>query len=1185
MKKRTPFIIFALLISTIISADIPGLSLIKTSEKLFVGVIENRQKQLEKAEEERAQLVKTKQESETELRSLVDETKAQIDQITQQLKDKPNDAFLKQKQIFLNELYQTLRESARDRERVIVLIDDFIRLLKEFIGDSDFTNFKKQYRLGERLFYSFDDLQRLYNFILDQEKKVALWVDEEKHASTELESRKQAEAATRQAYKQKKELIEAGKNTEWETFDVQQRNELIELEERIYHYRISLDTLRVKEIEYKIEYLSLQLSMGKSHLTIFKEYLKTNKPAVRVTEADIIHAHEEIDKRVHEYQEAKEQYRSEIDVLSVIEEQSQKELEGAAKKYGITLGHEITDWFKEGIATVSSYLAYCEVATLQTEFFMQQRKKEFLEAQIELLEEKIRDEKLQLQVKESYHKKFNTEEEIALELKKYDGPKAESQAALSRAKERVNLVADQINNQKKIIDNILALQKDIEKQQETTFKSHESEYKSCINLIKRAEELQKDQIDTLSKLASIYSGISLVATSKLRLIAFIIGELESRTIWYRPEYAITWEGIKNIIPDIVNFLTLVRNYFTRGTILITAYRLLDFAKEPMNILVLLFKLLIIFIALFVLYRLFPHLINVLKAMSDRGITRTLGLLLAGIAGFIYTYFFHIAIWAVLFSLLLLQDNVDTYIYILFYLVSIPYLIFIVNRFISYLAQFNEEYDYALIAADFQRRFWFVLSALMYSTIIIFFFREAFMLAHYYRSELPTILLAVNFIIFQIGLILLLDKEQILNFIPGRGEVGQWVREQVDRFYYLILLMIITVIVMSNPYVGFGRLVLYALFGFLYTIVLLIFLYYMHGLFKRIASRLFFATVDDVARERFNNAKTWFGITIIISFLSLSFLGLVIGAKIWGWPITLEKVTAIFHRPIIGGETESPITFVTFFTILLFVLVGFIAAYALNKFVLDRIFDLLLVDPGVQHTVSSLTQYLVIITAVFLGFQSAHLGALINVVVGALILGLGWVLKEPIGDFVAYFIILVQRPIKIGDFIKIDGEITGVVRKITARSVILRRKNSTTLVVPNLFLINKTIVNWNYTRNFIAFDDIFVGVDYDEDPEKVRKVLYEVLENHSNILKNPKPWVRLDHFGDFGYEFMVRGFISSVYTLEKWEIASNIRISIVKAFEERGIKMALPTRLLVTKKEQAEHSLAKKSSPPILDEKD
>ncbi len=1165
MNKRI-YLLLLLVISSSLSGDI-SIGLPIPGEKIFVGVAENRQKQLEKIQQKREQFQKEKQESENELKAIAEEIKGHIDQVEKQLESKPADEYFKQKQVLLNELYQIIRDILRERERVVQLLDEFVRDVQEFLNDPDFTSFKKEHRLSERLFYSFDDIQRLYNLIIDQEKRVSLLSDQEKHAIAEIDNRKRTQIASKEAYKAKKDIIATGKYVESEAIDSQQRADLITYEERIYTYKKILDILRIREMEYKIDLYSLQLSVAKSHLNIYRDYLRIIKPAVRVTEADIVQAREELAKTTVSYRVAKEKYRSEIDKLLVRQEHLQKELQDIAKKYGITLGRDIAEWSKEALQTPAAYLGYCEVATLQSQLITYQRRQEYLEAQIDMEDEKLKDEALRLQVKESYHKKFVTEEEIALELKKYEGPKAESQAELSRFKEKISIVADNMSLGKKILDNIQALRAELEKQRETVFKSHAGEYHRCFDLLRRAETTEKEQIDILSKLTGVYSGLNVIINNKIRLIGFITSELESRTIWYRPEYAITWDGIKNIVPDIINFLTFVRNYFTRGAILSTFTHLFDAFKEPMGLLLLIVKLLAVGILLAIIYRLLPRVITLLKHAFDRGIGRMVSLLMASLGTYCYAYFFAIALWILLFCTLLFQDTLDTYLYILFYLLSIPYLLFLANRFISSMALFNEEHEYAFVAADFQRRFWFVLSALLYATVAIFFFREAFMLAHYYRSELPTILLAVNFIIFQISLILLIDKEQILGFIPTKNEFWQWVREQVDRLYYLMLLMVITIIIMSNPYVGFGRLVLFALFGFLYTVALLLVLYWLHGLLKRVASRTYFTSVEDVARERFTNAKTWFGITIITSFLLLSFIGIVVGAKIWGWPITLSRVTELFSLPLIGRDTETPITLITFFKIIIFIFIGFLTAYGLNKFVLDRIFDLLLVDPGVQHTVSSIAQYLVIIIAVFLGFQNANLGSLVNYIVGALILGLGWVLKEPISDFVSYFIILVQRPIKIGDFIKLDNETTGVVRKITARSVILRRRNSTTLIVPNSYLLGKTIVNWNYTRNFIAFDDIIVQVDYKEDPEKVRAILYEVVENHPNILKNPKPWVRLDNFGEYGYEFMVRGFISSVYTLEKWEIASNIRINIVKAFDERGVKLAIPTRLLLTRNGQ------------------
>lgn len=1166
MNKKL-VLLFSLLLSNVLYSQqmLTDLAL-RPSEKLFVGVIENRKLQLGRLEQDRAAFIKKKQQADQEVAVLAEETKSQIDRLNKQVQEKKDDDFLKQELLLLNESYQVFKDIQRNGDKIVAVLDDFMNGLRSFLNDSNFAIFKREQKLSERLFYSFEDLQRLYNLILDQEKHVLLLTDQEKHLATELDNRERASKATQEAYNTKKSQIESGKLADGEMLDAQQTKELISIEERLYNYKKVLDSLLIKEMGYRIGLASLELSIAKSHLAIYKDYLRTIKPAVRVTEADIVHAREQLSQTTNKYRSIKEQYRSEIDRLVIFKDQAEKELQIVSTQLGVPVTREIDEWSKEAPQSVAGYLAYCEVGAMHEQLRTYQRKQQLLDVLISLEDEKLREETLSLQVKETYHKKFNTEEEIAAELKKYSAPRAESAAALSRYKERINVLADQLNVQKKTLDNINSLRQDIINKRETLFRTNAAEYNRCLALLKRAEAFEREQIDVLSKLTGVYSGLTSVINNKLRLVNFITGELESRTIWHRPEYAITLDGVKNIIPDIVNFLTYVRTYFTHLSLISVFSRIGASLKEPMSVLIVLMKLLLCACALFLLRRVLLPVNRwlITKGKTTSGLFQKIFLIFGVFTQFLDIYFVSIAIWAYSFIAVMLIDINDTYLYILFYLISIPYLIYLANRFIKYLSQFNKANGYVLLAEDFQRRFLFVFGFFLVATIVIQFFREAFMLAHYYRSELPTILLALNFIIFQVALILLIDKEQILGLIPSHNDLWHWIRDQIDRYYYLILLLIITIIVMSNPYVGFGRLVLYTLFGFLYSVILFMFLYWLHGIFKRGASRLYFVNVDDVARERFASAKTWFGITIIASFMFLSFFGFVIAAKIWGWPLTLSKIQEFFYYPIIGAGTDQQINLVSFSKIIAFIFIGVLLAYGINKFVLDRIFDLLLVDSGVQHTVTSITQYFIIIIAVFIGFHIANLGVLVNYIVGALILGVGWVLKEPIGDFVAYFIILVQRPVKIGDYIKVSKEIQGVVRKITARAVILRRKNSMTLVVPNSLLINRTIANWNYTRNFIAFDDIIVHVDYSEDPERVKEVLYKVVEQHPNILKNPKPWIRLDDFAEYGYEFMVRGFISSVYTLEKWEIASNIRINIIKAFQAENIKIALPTRVLLTR---------------------
>jgi small-conductance mechanosensitive channel len=139
----------------------------------------------------------------------------------------------------------------------------------------------------------------------------------------------------------------------------------------------------------------------------------------------------------------------------------------------------------------------------------------------------------------------------------------------------------------------------------------------------------------------------------------------------------------------------------------------------------------------------------------------------------------------------------------------------------------------------------------------------------------------------------------------------------------------------------------------------------------------------------------------------------------------------------------------------------------------------------------------------------------------------------------------------------------VVRKITPRAVVIRKNNSHMIVVPNASVINRPVYNWNYVRNFIAFDDIKVPIAFKEDPLKVKELLVTVINANPNILKNPKPVIRLEEFRDYGYIFLVRGFLSSDLTLEQWEIASDVRLAIIKILRENNIEVASSLEIIRT----------------------
>src|SRR3990167_3897651 len=191
-------------------------------------------------------------------------------------------------------------------------------------------------------------------------------------------------------------------------------------------------------------------------------------------------------------------------------------------------------------------------------------------------------------------------------------------------------------------------------------------------------------------------------------------------------------------------------------------------------------------------------------------------------------------------------------------------------------------------------------------------------------------------------------------------------------------------------------------------------------------------------------------------------------------------------------------------------VGVLVAYLFKKFVLQRVFDIQYVDPGIQNTVTIISRYVIIIAAVMIACIQSKLGSVVTYVLFVGLVTFGWSFKDLFTDFVAYFFILVQRPLKLGDYVKIDDETMGVVRKISPRAVILRRRNAVNIVVPNSTVLKASLYNWNYARNYIGFDDIVFSVPFGSDIELVREICFKVLEEDHDVLKVPQPFRSEEH---------------------------------------------------------------------------
>ncbi len=1136
--------------------------------KFFSTIIEERQERLAARKKERAALQAGDAEFNAILGATIDQLKNQIVLYEQALKVHPESEYTKQKLELMLERSQSLNDRKQTRSQIIAHIDELNKLDEAYLADPDFKKFAQPY-LGKAS-YSFDDLLAVHEKLLEREKDITALSEQEANAYAELQNRKRAAQVTAETYQKQKE------KNEMLGLTAKQKADIEAVREQAFTDRQITDALRVTEAEYKYTLAQTKLSQAKRQLDELKGILRTIKPLTKTSEADIALALEELDKKKQQARPAKEAYRQEIEKLNAEQRDKERELEALSKRYNIPLNIELDEWSREPRQTITGYGALAQVGILNDEVLVMKRKKEFLEAQLALEDEKLRDEALLINVKDAFFKTtnslFTVEEHVNSELKKYQLQKDENKTNYALYKEKLNALASMITSQKKALDNLAIKMQAAEGAKTTVFVNSSVDYEQYIALLKHAQAKVGEQLDLLGKIAASYTEILSKIAHSGKYIDFITAELGSITPWGRPEHAISWDGIKNSIPDIQGFLKDVRDYIGALDIGLFWQKVKGIFEFPGQLLIFLLKLFLALLVVFVIRMYLPHITDRLLAVEQAPMgVRWLSILTAMLLGFCIKYLVSIVIWMIAFTLFLTRQCSDPYLYILFCLISIPYLLYLANRWMKYLVYFNEKYDHCFLSKEYQDRFVVVFSSLLYATIVIVFFREAFIAGNYYKSELPTILLAVNFIIFQIAAILLLSKEQILSLISSKSDFGRWIYELVDSYYYLLQFFLIAIIVMSNPYVGYGRLVLVGLKRLLYTAILLQLLMWMHEWFKRVSSRIFFYfdTDEEIARDRFSYAKTWYGILVVLIFAVFTFIGLLIAARIWHWPEVLLKIQSWadvmgwVKTPFLLGDTRSPISIHTIFKILSFVFIGSVTAFAINRFVLGRIFDILLVDAGIQNTIASLIRYLIIITAIILGFNAVGLGELVTYMLWGLVLGIGWVIKDPAADLVSYFILIVQRPIKVGDYIFMDENTNGVVRRITPRSVELRRKNSTTVIIPNVVATTKALANWNHARGFIAFDDIMVTIPYKVDPAHVRELLLRVLDESRVILKNPRPVVRLENFSDLGYIFLVRGFLSSNHTLDMWDIASDIRFAIVRRLHEHGIEIAYPVRIVIS----------------------
>jgi small-conductance mechanosensitive channel len=257
------------------------------------------------------------------------------------------------------------------------------------------------------------------------------------------------------------------------------------------------------------------------------------------------------------------------------------------------------------------------------------------------------------------------------------------------------------------------------------------------------------------------------------------------------------------------------------------------------------------------------------------------------------------------------------------------------------------------------------------------------------------------------------------------------------------------------------------------------------------------------------------------------------------------------------EKEIPLTGITIFNIILFILVliiGYFIAVIASKYIKRAIIKAKMTEILAEFT-SRVVRILLIIffIAIAIGFLGVDVGAAIisiSVVSGFV---LGFAFQDTLGNLAAGFMIAITKPFRVSDYVDIAGK-SGTVNNVGASITTLTTVDNKRVIIPNAKIWGEPIVNYTALKKRMI--DMSVGIGYGDDIGKAITVAMEVLKNNQYVLKDPVPTVAVANLGDSSVDLIVRPWVNtSDYWGAKWEITQKIK----ESFDKNKINIPFPQR--------------------------
>jgi len=289
--------------------------------------------------------------------------------------------------------------------------------------------------------------------------------------------------------------------------------------------------------------------------------------------------------------------------------------------------------------------------------------------------------------------------------------------------------------------------------------------------------------------------------------------------------------------------------------------------------------------------------------------------------------------------------------------------------------------------------------------------------------------------------------------------------------------------------------------------------------------------------------------------------------LYGWdkqsPI-VERLTGLLHYKLLSvlHTTITPLNIIQ-----LCIVISIF--YWTAKWTREFVYRLLLSrtkDMGIRNSIAILSQYTVIVLGGL--FCLRVLGIDLNAlafIASMFAFGIGFGLRDLANNFVCGFLILLERPLRVGDIVSING-VEGDVTHIGGRAVTIRTWDLMELVVPNTEIFNKTFTNWTAKDNIIR-TIIPITIGRHDNPHEVKTLIQTILTEHKDVLTDPMPEVFLKEMNDTLIDFEIRFFVNIRQVKSRMSVISNVLMLIWDMFEAKGIKAPYPQRQILLRSDK------------------